>query len=245
MNAQAVIERLKQAANVGLEDPSADSLIGVFQAFRPDGLALAGIFDDVDGGEEFAHRLGQVYDATGDARRPDAMHDAYFIVRRPAPIAAEPAGRYAREFFANLAELARHLGRHALASALQGPPQVRVLEGKPPKHPKSPEERATLLNAINSEGTTLTEALTGEDSVAAVLRPACYFIACDPFLRDYILWPLLQTPDELGEPFAPYFHLWRHGVKYRIFQEEQIDLYLPTRSTGALVDAGRFSPPAQ
>lgn len=243
MNAQAVSERLKRAANVGVEDRSADSLIGIFQAFRPDGLALAGIFDDVEGGEEFAHRLGQVYDATGDARRPDAMRDAYFIVRRPAPIAADLAGGYAMEFFLNLATLARHLGSDQLTSVLERKPQMRVLEGKPPKHPKAAAERAQLLKAIEQEGATLTEAFTAEDSVAAILRPACYFIACDPFLRDYVLWPLLKKGSrELGDPFAPYFDLWRHGVKYRIFQEDQIDIYLPTRSTGMLVDAGRFSP---
>lgn len=243
MNAQAIIERLKQAANVPSEDPSADSLIGVFQTFRPDGLALAGIFDDVEGGQEFAHRMGQVYDASGEARRPDAMHDAYFIVRQPAPISADAAGRHARDFFANLAELARQMDRDQLYSVLQPPPRVRVMEGKPPKHPKAEQEQANLLKAINQDATAITEAFTAEGSVAAILRPACYFIACDPFLRDYVLWPLLDPPGDFGDPFSPYFHLWRHGVKYRIFQEEQIDLYLPTRSSGLLVDAGRFSPP--
>jgi hypothetical protein len=46
-------------------------------------------------------------------------------------------------------------------------------------------------------------------------------------LRDYLMWPFYGAASALDDPFAPYFELWRHGVKYRIFGETQVDLYLP------------------
>jgi hypothetical protein len=170
------------------------------------------------------------------------MRDAYFIVRQPAAISAADAGQHAQTFFTNLADLAARLDRAALATRLQQIDRVRVLEGKPPKHPKAPEERAALLRALDADGNALTEGMTDADSLAALLRPACYFTACDPFLRDYLLWPLLEPSEAWGDPFAAYFELWKHGIKYRIFQEEQVDLYLPTRADGSFVDAGRFAP---
>ena len=65
------------------------------------------------------------------------------------------------------------------------------------------------------------------DPVAETLRPAYYFTACDAMLRDYLMWPLYARTTGLNDPFDSYFQLWKHGVKYRIFGEGQIDLYLP------------------
>ena len=61
----------------------------------------------------------------------------------------------------------------------------------------------------------------------AILRPAYYFTACDAMLRDYLMWPFYANATGLADPLAPYFELWRHRAKYRIFGESQIDLYLP------------------
>ena len=65
---------------------------------------------------------------------------------------------------------------------------------------------------------------------AALLRPAFYFTACDSMLRDYLMWPIYAESAGLPDPLEPYFHLWRHGVKYRIFGESQVDLYLPRQT---------------
>ena len=46
-------------------------------------------------------------------------------------------------------------------------------------------------------------------------------------LRDYLMWPFYREKTNLEDPFEPYFQLWKCGVKYRIFEETQIDLYLP------------------
>ena len=66
---------------------------------------------------------------------------------------------------------------------------------------------------------------------AEVLRPAYYFTACDTMLRDYLMWPLYAQASGLEDPLESYFELWRHGVKYRIFGETQVDLYLPRQQS--------------
>ncbi len=63
--------------------------------------------------------------------------------------------------------------------------------------------------------------------LAPILRPAYYFTACDSMLRDYLMWPFYADATGLQDPLASYFELWKHGVKYRIFLESQVDIYLP------------------
>ncbi len=115
-------------------------------------------------------------------------------------------------------------------------PAIRVLEGLPPKHPKAEAEKSPLLKSLQNQASTLLERIAADDSAAA-LRPAYYFVACDPMLRDYLMWPLYREPlhdlsqQPIADPFQPYFRLWTHGVKYRIFGDKQVDLYLP-RQTG-------------
>ncbi|MCG8649898.1 MAG: apolipoprotein acyltransferase, partial [Pirellulales bacterium] len=112
------------------------------------------------------------------------------------------------------------------ATALGAAPAVRILEGIPPKHPKDEREKSNLLKTFQQDATVLVERID-TDPVAAMLRPAFYFTACDAMLRDYLMWPLYVAATGLDDPFASYFQLWRHGVKYRIFGETQIDFYLP------------------
>ncbi len=63
------------------------------------------------------------------------------------------------------------------------------------------------------------------------MSEALYFIACDRLLRDYLRWPLLDK-DPSGclaekDSLRDYFALWKHGIKLRIFNNRQLDVYLP------------------
>lgn len=100
-----------------------------------------------------------------------------------------------------------------------------MLEGIPPKHPKVDSEKSKLLKSIQSTS-NFTERIEAGPYPHA-LRPAYYFTACDPMLRDYLMWPLYSKATGLRDPLMAYFELWGHGVKYRIFGESQVDLYLP------------------
>ena len=207
-----------------------ESLIGFFQSFRPKGEGLDGAFDEISSGRQLIDRLKLLYDAAGDDRRPQGGRDAYFVVRNANPITPDRAESAMNQWLTRIGELALSLGDISTVEALQRGPSIRVLEGIPPKHPKRKEEKSELLKTFESEVATLTARIDTADPHAKVLRKAYYFIACDAMLRDFLMWPLYADASSVDEPFAPYFELWRHGVKYRIFGDSQIDLYLPRSS---------------
>ncbi|MDA8745497.1 apolipoprotein acyltransferase [Rubripirellula amarantea] len=213
---------------------NADSLIGLFQNFRPDGKGLQGIFSDLEPhldrevGIQLEERLDQLFTAAGDDRRPQGGRDAYFVVRQPPEVSVAQASAWATQWMEQLAELANNVGDAETASVLDPIPSVRVLEGIPPKHPKLDEEKTLFLTTMQQDVSILLERMDAGPAPAA-LRQAYYFISCDAMLRDYLMWPIYRSVSAVEDPFLPYFELWRHGVKYRIFQEKQMDLYLPRR----------------
>ncbi|QEF97101.1 hypothetical protein Mal15_11370 [Stieleria maiorica] len=211
----------------GPELSESESLIGFFQLFRPDGSQLSGLFDAFPQGDQLSDRLQRVYAAAGDDRRPQGGRDAFFIVRSPSPLEPETAEHHGVTWIDGLRQFAEAVGDDRVAEKLASPPKIRVLEGIPPKHPKHPHERSELLNVFLDHAPTLPEKAAGVDPHAELLRPAYYFVACDAMLRDYLMWPFYARQTGLADPLGSYFALWTHGVKFRIFQEDQVDLYLP------------------
>ncbi len=240
MSVSIIIEELKAAAGF-TGDGSDGELVGIFQAFRPDGLPDIGLFDSWQGGSQFAQRVQSLYAAVSNSRRADGLKDAYFIVRNPPMLHAEHAEALAADFMDGLHRLAQASGIEKIQRLFDPLPRIRVLEGKPPKHPRAKDERADLLDCMQDLIPALVDSVFDPDSLGAVLSEALYFTACDPSLRDFLRWPLLHA-DKLGQdPFLAYFQLWKHGIKYRVFRNDQIDFYLPWRSTGQLLDAGQFA----
>lgn len=190
-------------------------------------MPLEPLFEESDLGKEVFSRLQQVYKIAGDGRRSDGMKDAFFIVRRPDFSSVEKVKQSAELFFGELAALAEEQNKNELAENLKQKPELRLLEGAAPKHPKADREKSGLMKAVSQIGPTVTEELIAKDPFAKLLQRAFYFLACDGFLRDFVLWPMLAEHSQLDDPFQHYFVLWRHGVKFRIFGESQIDLYLP------------------
>ena len=233
LTTEDMIEKCHRYSQSDVGEGNADSLIGFFQVFRPDGGALAGLFDHLEIGEQLHERLDRLYAACGDDRRPDGRRDAYFVIRRPPAIDPDAASELASDWLQRLSSLAEQVGDADSPNPLAPTPTIRVLEGLPPKHPKADEEKSQLLRFLQHEAANLLDRIQAVDPAAIALRSAYYFVACDAMLRDYLMWPLyaaaLRTIDTapVHDPFEPYFQLWRHGVKYRIFGDRQVDLYLP------------------
>ena len=227
MTTKALIRRFHEFASCSPETAlDADSLIGFFQTFRPDGAAIAGLYAELDVGDALHERLDRLFLASGDGRRSEGGRDAYFVVRHPPPLDPDLASQLGRSWIEGLRELAISLGDSVTAGVLDPIPMVRVLEGLPPKHPKAASEKSQLLSGIQDEASKLVLRIDA-GPFPSILRPAYYFTACDSMLRDYLMWPLYAAATGLTDPLEPYFELWRHGVKYRIFGETQVDLYLP------------------
>jgi hypothetical protein len=238
MNTDALLRRFHEWANLAPEQPTdPDSLIGFFQNFRPDGKALEDLFDDLDlvgdleAGDSslsgsLSDRLESLYEVAGDDRRPQGGRDAYFVVRGAKPIDPDVARDLATQWLTGVRDLAVAVDDAETVAALDPTPTFRVLEGGPPKHPKAEVEKSNLLRVMQLNVPALVEKLDVGPH-PAVLRPAYYFVACDPMLRDYLMWPLYAAASGQADPMRPYFRLWSHGVKYRIFGDSEIDLYLP------------------
>jgi len=206
----------------------ADSLIGFFQMFRHDGAPLRALFDQLDQGAALHHRLGRLFAAAGDDRRPTGGRDVYFIVRNARPIEPDRAGELAQKWLAGVRQIAIALDDREVAEMLAPSPSIRVLEGIPPKHPKQQTDQSHLLRTLQKKAPAMIERIDA-GPLAPALRPAYYFTACDNMLRDYLMWPFYHQATGLDDPLSAYFELWRHGVKYRVFTESQVDLYLPRR----------------
>ncbi|SMP53044.1 hypothetical protein SAMN06265222_10443 [Neorhodopirellula lusitana] len=207
-----------------------DAFVGFFQSFRPDGNGISGLFDGHPASDEMQERLTDLFEAAGEDRRPQGGKDAYFVVRQPAEISPELVRLAGQQWLSGLARLAEDLGMADAAQKLKAVETVRVLEGIPPKHPKLDHEKTNLLRLLKDEAPGWIEAAAPDHAISHSLRPAYYFINCDPMLRDYLMWPMMRDSIATDfEPFEPYFQLWRHGVKWRAYQEQQIDLYMPRR----------------
>lgn len=204
----------------------ADSLIGFFQNYRPDGLALQDLYDGHRHGDELSRRVEQLFVAAGEDRRPQGGRDAYFVVRQCKLINAEKAESLALGWLESLAKLGRELEDDDSVAVLDPMPTIRVLQGVPPKHPKIADGRTGVLSTLLESVPTWTHRLVTHAD-AEDLRQVFYFVACDPHLRDYLMWPLYADEVQTDDPFADYFELWRHRIKFRSFKEGQLDLYLP------------------
>lgn len=221
------------------------SLIGLFQAFRPEGIPqdLASQFPPQT--IAFMERLDLLYQSVRDSRRGDSMQDAYFVVRNPPMLAADHARQLGQSWLDNLRFLAEHVESTSSLEALTNSIRIRVLEGKAPKHPKAREEKAELLLCLTENLPATIEQAFHPESLASQLSEPLYFVACDRLLRDFLRWPLVEHESDLKignqDCLRDYFELWRHGVKFRVFANDQIDLYLPRRHNGTLLDAGQFA----
>lgn len=227
MSTQTLLQKFHDLAGFNEEmEMDADSLIGFFQTFRPDGHAVDGLFEELSMGEQLQDRLEQLYMTAGDDRRPQGGRDAYFVVRNPPKIDPDLASNLAKSWLTGVRDLSTSLGDVETASVLDPIPSIRVLEGMAPKHPKEDIEKSELLKTMQQDVPTLVERIDA-GPFPELLRPAFYFTACDTMLRDYLMWPMYREASGLKDPFEAYFELWKHGVKYRIFGETQVDLYLP------------------
>lgn len=238
VTAQSIFDQLiASAAATGEQQRSlAESSMGLFHAFRPDGLRDHAFLDNVPGGSAFRDRLNSVFAAVGDGRRADGMKDAYFIVRNPPHLSLQRAETLTHQFVSSALKTSGH-------GELQ--PALRLLEGKAPKAPRRPDEQCTLMKQLCNEIPSNLAARHRENSLGHLLSESLYFLACDQWLCEYVRQPLLDSEADADAELCAeaYFELWRHGVKFRIFNDREVAFYLPRRTDGTLIQAGQFARP--
>ncbi|WP_206108231.1 hypothetical protein [Paludisphaera soli] len=200
-----------------------DHLAGFFQNFRPLGAGLAHAFEGVAGADEILPRLLEVFRATAEGwSGVDGTYDAYFLVRRPPPLAPPHAIELLRRHLENVKAMAVALGRHDLTAILDPAPPVTVAAGEPPRPPGHDAE--TMIYEVVGD---YMGSLSPRESPMLRMGEAFWTIACDPNLGYHILWPLYRDSGSIEEPFAPYFELWKHGAAYRFTDDGDVRLHTP------------------
>jgi hypothetical protein len=220
--------RCRQIAGLSNDDTlEPTTMVGFFQRFRPQGKGIEHLYRDVPQGEEFQSRLARLFQAAGEDQRPGGGRDAYFVVRRPASLSPADVEEHATSWLTGVRQIARQSSVAEFKERFDEIPKVRVLQGIPPKQPKSDQESFSLLRCIKVHAASVTDGIAPNCEVVSLLREAYYFTACDAILRDYLLWPAYAEHFDQDDPYLGYFELWRHGIKWRVFHDDMIDFYLP------------------
>jgi len=196
------------------------NLAGFFQKFRPHGDGLTEALKGVAGADEILPRLLDVYEATAEGWEEG---DAYFVVRSPKTLAKEQAKQFAASYLHKMEEVARAVGNSELIRILQGRHRIEVVSGKTP-WPPGQGDPETLLYEARAD---FMLSLAPMESHMLLLDDALYHIACDYFLRDYILWPLYSRTTAITDPFEPYFRMWQHGAGIRFQGDDLIKAFVP------------------
>lgn len=198
----------RQAQRMPATGPEAEaSLVGFFQAFRPDGAGLEGVLNDVAGGAEILSRLQRIYEATapGWDRR-----DAYFVVRRPQPFDPARLEEVAWEHLSRMRDISLVIGNADLTSFLRSCTRIHVVPGR---DSGVASESDVLLHEAVAD---FMSSLSPIESKALLLKEALYAIACDYLIQHHVLWPVYRRSASIEEPFRSYFELWSHGARCRL-----------------------------
>jgi len=198
---------------------TSEEMAGFFQAFRPLGVGLVDALQGVSLSGEIVPRLLEIYAATADGYRSDA----YFIVRRPPPLSNDRAAQLAVDHCRRMEAISRRVQFDKLAQLLQ---TYQCTELIVDNCPESAEE-STLEDLLDDAVTEFMFSMTPLDSQALLLSEAIYYIACDSYIRNHVLWPLYRHATAVCEPFEPYFDLWKYGAGVHFGSDKVLRVYVP------------------
>lgn len=203
-------------------------LFGFFQGFRPDGNRLGPLFASIPGGNAVFNRLREVYRATAEGSLEPDAEDAFFVVRRPVPAPAQELLASAQAMLENWRRMAGDLHDTELVDELTPIPSIGISSETPP--PTDPRDTSTLDVWFYDTRSDWLRSLNPVCPHAGWMSEAFYSIACDYALAAYITWPWFRAASPLTDPFAPCFHLWKHGATLRCRFPEEIILYISSGS---------------
>ena len=197
-------------------------MIGVFQDFRGRPDALRTVFAELPQGEAVCDRLIEVLDAS----RPDD-DDGQTVAADVVPQTEEGERALRQKTIAWLhsaRQMAHAAGDEELRDELIGPETIYVLWGEAP--PLTANYYDTLDFRMYELHETFGNTLSSRCPAYSWLRGACYSIACDDLLADFVRWPWLADSSALDDPYRPYFEFWRTGAEMRFPDRDDLRLYV-------------------
>src|SRR5262245_30618640 len=136
----------------------------------------------------------------------------YFIVCRPARATPEMLIELTKQHLTKVREIARSSGKDDLTAKLDPLPAIEIKYTREPPFPEKQPDLAAPETAIYGVVGDWFSDLVPVQSDALLLDEAFYYIACDYYIAQYLMWPLYSQSTDIIEPFAPYFELWTYGA---------------------------------
>jgi hypothetical protein len=189
------------------------------------------LFKDIPAGVDVYNRLQQIYRATSTGSvRPQGV-DAYFIVRDPEPAEIYFLKQNATELLTSWRQMASQINQQELVKLLTPIPEIKITSSSPPEpDPTGTESLGVLIYDIHTDWRTQLEPMCPH---ASWMREAFYYINCDYYLADYVIWPWFMKSSPIIEPMRPYFNLWLHGAELHCHAPDDVTLFVPSNEDAA------------
>ena len=228
MKQATFLQRCKDLVGGTFANPwTPEHMAGFFQHFRPDGQQLKPLFDDIPAGIDVYNRLRQVYRATADGFQEARDLDTYFIIHTPQYAKHDKLTGYATAQLSNWRQIAAETNERELVELLTPIPQIRISSDEPPDpHPNDTESLDVFIHDVQTDWHV---ELVPQCPQAFWMQEAFYYIACDDYLAQYIMWPWYMNSTPIKDPFKPYFNLWLYGAELHCESPDNITLYIPSR----------------
>lgn len=207
---RAVLRLLSGAAgmNPRAEDPA--ELVGLFQAFRPDGGGLESVLAKIPGGDLVFRRVRRVYGASAGSFLPGqaCFQVAVGRVRGGDAVSVAREHLQALEGVLQADDELVELLREVSVEYVPDLSRVRALDG-------DDDPSAWLFDAVSD---VLLDAVD-RSSPLAVLRDAVFAIANNVYVAGFVLWPLYASQLGPEDALAPCFELWAAGLEVRFLEQ--------------------------
>lgn len=178
---------------------------GLFQQFRPNGDGIEQAFAGIPDSDEYVERLLEIFQATDNET---CATDAYFIVRFPLATSTDELHRLGREMIGGFRSLADRIGNAELSQYLGSVTGPEIVD--PSRMNRSNDDNLLVMEATGD----FLNAIGDSENPIVNMSEAFYSVACDFFLKYYLMWPAYSKQIGIGcDVFRPYFELWRRGVE--------------------------------
>lgn len=225
LSEEQVLAHWKRAAGDTSDEPwaCAEALGAYFQRFRPDGVGIERALLGLAQGPELLERVRRLFRATAPG---DDLRGAYFQIRRPERVAEDVLLVIAQDHINRMIDVAHAQEDPQLAAHLT---RTRPTIGRRSSSADSARPCDLDLQVHERAGDWMAELSSLPRTHALLLREPAYLIACDPHLRDWLLWPVFASLSPVADPFEPYAALWLLGCSLRFEADAGLDLEAPTR----------------
>lgn len=194
-------------------------LYGFFQWFMPKGEGIEQIFKPLPNGEMFLNRIRPLYEMIDPADFSGGSVPGYFNGAKEEA-STDVLYSHARQLLEGFRRLLtvglEHDDENEIVDEaleiLQAITEVELLPVGEINHlaqqdADEEDEGSIIYDAISD----VISSSTDYDEAIQILSEGYYSITCDYWVSYYLQWPRYQELKGVGDPFAPYFELYRLG----------------------------------